>query len=129
MSPIEQKQVQPYLKRLFSGRLNVRNYWIGNLFLIGVLWVISMVYDSNHSGLNLLDILIIVPFYFYVISICVRRLHDLGKSGYWLLLCLIPFVSIVMAICISFFFGQPTANKYGSQPEKKVDLKLALGLV
>ena len=51
-----------------------------------------------------------------VISASVRRLHDTGRSGCYLLLCLVPFGSIILLI---FFIedSQQKTNQYGSSPK------------
>ncbi len=51
------------------------------------------------------------------IAVAIRRLHDTDKSGWWLLLGLIPFGG---DSCCSFFYiqeGTPGPNQYGAGPE------------
>lgn len=54
------------------------------------------------------------------IAVAVRRLHDIGKSGWWLLLCLVPFVNFVFAIVLFIWTikdGTPEANQFGESPK------------
>jgi uncharacterized membrane protein YhaH (DUF805 family) len=50
--------------------------------------------------------------------VAVRRLHDVGKSGWWFLLVLVPLVG---ALVLIFFFyikdSEPGANQYGPNPK------------
>lgn len=50
------------------------------------------------------------------LGVCVRRLHDTGRSGWWLLLALIPLVNLVL---IYFYIcdSQPGSNKWGANPK------------
>lgn len=46
----------------------------------------------------------------------IRRLHDLGKSGYFVLIALIPVIGFVFSIYLFFAPGQYGANEYGDDP-------------
>ena len=46
----------------------------------------------------------------------VRRLHDTGKSGWYLILDLIPIVGFIIVIVFLCQDGQPEANMYGEVP-------------
>lgn len=68
--------------------------------------------------------------YFYALivflpnlAVTIRRLHDLGFSGWWLLAGLIPFVGLLGAIPLLFEEGEKRRNKYGPNP-KRWTLKL-----
>lgn len=128
----------------FSGRARRSEYWLFNIFIQIITYVIMIplififiaictpttYYDhSSHSyrtkqttlGAGFFIVLIILVFIFIVLSIpvlsaSVRRLHDTGKSGCYLLLCLVPFGSLVLLI---FFIedSQQTANEYGPSPK------------
>ena len=47
------------------------------------------------------------------IAVGIRRLHDTGKSGWWLLIALIPLVGIIVLIVFWATDGQPGPNQYG----------------
>ena len=51
------------------------------------------------------------------ISVSVRRLHDIGKSGWWYWISAIPFIGVVLAIIWYAKEGDAEANQYG-QPTK-----------
>jgi|GEM_PF-750368 len=52
----------------------------------------------------------------YAIAFGVRRLHDLDKSGWWILLMFVPLVNLGLAIYMVFFPGTIGENRFGSQP-------------
>ena len=52
------------------------------------------------------------------LAVSVRRLHDIGRSGWWLLLSLIPLVGAIILIIWYCTDSQPGANQYGSNPKE-----------
>lgn len=116
-----------------SGRASRSEYWF---FQIGILYfglvlspfLISIITDF-FVGYFLLQILMITPLAILMIitipaNICVsvRRLHDLGKSGWMLLLMVIPLVNLILMI-LWFIVdaGQPHANSYGDVPTNTLE--------
>jgi uncharacterized membrane protein YhaH (DUF805 family) len=106
-----------------SGRASRSEYWF---FQIGILYfglvlspfLISIITDF-FVGYFLLPIFTILMIITIPANICVsvRRLHDLGKSGWMLLLMVIPLVNLILMI-LWFIVdaGQPHANSYGDVP-------------
>lgn len=68
---------------------------------------------GNLSGLQ--AVIILLSIYPHAI-LGIKRLHDLDRSGWWYLLCLIPLVNIIMAIYLLFFKGSEGANRFGNNP-------------
>ncbi len=56
-----------------------------------------------------------------VTALYVRRLHDLGRTGWWALLTYVPFISIVFFILLCCLPGQQGANTYGDDPRAADD--------
>lgn len=81
-------------------------YWILANLLIGIVlgWI------------PFVGILISIALFIPSIAVSVRRLHDIGKSGWWYLLILLPLVNLVL---IYFFIldSQPGENQYGPNPK------------
>jgi len=62
------------------------------------------------AALAVTTVFVLVPF----VAVAVRRMHDLGRSGWWtIFLLIIPFVTYILAL----FDGQPMTNKYGPDPK------------
>ena len=57
-----------------------------------------------------------------LMAVMARRIHDFGRSAWWVLLYLIPPIPLVMIILCWFQDGQPTANRYGPVPPERVRL-------
>lgn len=113
-------------KELFftsKGRLNRKSYIYRSIFLSLVLSVIQAVltFASNTIGaLELLFavLLLVLGIFGVVASIMMlaRRLHDLDKSGWWMLLLCVPLVNLFFAIYFYFFKGTEGPNQYGDDP-------------
>ena len=60
----------------------------------------------------IIGLLIMVPIY----AACVRRLHDTGRSGWWIFLYFIPYIGTI-ALIIILCFKSDEDNKYGPKPQ------------
>ena len=47
------------------------------------------------------------------IAVSVRRMHDIGKSGWWVLVGLIPLIGWIWLLFLAAGKGEPGANTYG----------------
>ena len=105
---------------VFSGRARRAEYWYFFLFslLIGIaLGVVSAVIGDSKGTLGTLySVAVFIP----GLAVSVRRLHDIGKSGWILLLTLIPLLGFFVSIWILILMIQdstPGENKYGPNPK------------
>jgi uncharacterized membrane protein YhaH (DUF805 family) len=51
------------------------------------------------------------------LGVCVRRLHDIGKTGWWLLICLVPIVGPIVFLVFMCLDSKPGTNEYGPNPK------------
>jgi len=113
----------------FSGRAGRAEYWSFMLvsLLIGIgLGMIGgrgygMMGGWGYGGgglSSLYSLLILIP----SIAVGMRRLHDIGKSGWWLLISLIPLLGFLVLLFFAVQEGDSGANSFGSkartEPEK-----------
>ena len=101
----------------FDGRLNRQRYFLRSLCLAliyGLFYGIAAATKSE--GLTILIGILYIPVAVCAISLGIRRLHDLDKSGWLWLLCLIPIVGFGMGIYMLFFKGTDGPNRYGEDP-------------
>lgn len=99
----------------FSGRARRSEYWYFVLFnfLIGIGLVMIDTFLGT-AFLNMIySLLILIP----GIAVGARRLHDIGKSGWWLLIALIPVIGIIVLIVFFVQDSQPHDNQYGVNPK------------
>jgi uncharacterized membrane protein YhaH (DUF805 family) len=106
----------------FNGRASRAEYWWYILAIIVVTIVISIV--DSILGLNrmvlgiygplttLLLLVVIVP----SLAVAVRRLHDTNRSGWWLLIGLIPLIGAIVLLVFFVSAGTAGSNDYGPDP-------------
>ncbi|MDB5749766.1 MAG: hypothetical protein JWP65_187 [Ramlibacter sp.] len=89
----------------FTGRAGRPEYWWFALFQVVVILVLSMV--NSWLG-NIASLALLVP----ALAVGARRMHDMGKSGWWQLVWLVPLVGWAIMI---YWLVQPSqgANQYG----------------
>jgi uncharacterized membrane protein YhaH (DUF805 family) len=51
------------------------------------------------------------------IAVSIRRLHDVDRSGWWLLIGLVPIVGVIILIVFHATAGNPAPNAYGPTPD------------
>ncbi len=95
---------------VFEGRARRREYWMFMLLNTIVSLVLSVI-GSFIVGLYALAVLI--P----GIAVGVRRLHDTGRSGWWLLIGLVPLVGIIVLLVFLVQDSQLVENRYGPYPK------------
>ena len=109
----------------FSTRASRKEFWSFALFywfLCLAMFMISILVDVvfEHSfqmfrlmvGVSvIIALLLMVPTY----AVCVRRLHDTGRTGWWLLLYFIPYIGAI-ALLIMLCRKSDEDNKYGPKP-------------
>ena len=100
----------------FKGRTSRKNFWLaflGIMIISGILgFIVGLVVgsagvdvDKASSAVSLLiTLVIIIP----TISMCVRRLHDINKSGLWYLVSFLPFVG---SIILLIFYLKPSVDE------------------
>lgn len=103
---------------VFSGRARRREYWMFFLvnFIVGlVLAVIGRVLD-----LEILQYLYSLAVLLPGLGVSVRRLHDTGRSGWWLLIALVPLIGAIVLLVFLVSDSQPDTNQYGPNPKTAV---------
>jgi uncharacterized membrane protein YhaH (DUF805 family) len=106
------------LLRARAGRAEYWFFTIANCVAWVVLWRVDLALGLAsvewHVGLlsGVLTLLVLPP----QISVTVRRLHDTGHSGRWILVPVVPFVGSFWLLSLMMMPGQPGANVYGGNP-------------
>ena len=115
----------------FGGRSRRKEFWFVYLFnfLVSFLCIIILVYSilNNISVMTSIFMVLLIVYSIAVIipgiSLTIRRLHDINKSGYWLLLLLATFIPILNIIILIFWIvlmctdSDPFENEWGKCPK------------
>ena len=101
----------------FTGRARRSEFWYWTLFQI-ILGIIASIldraaFDRNNGAFSaVVGLALLLP----SLAVAVRRLHDSGRTGWWLLIGLIPVIGTIVLI---IFYVQDSQgdNKYGPSPK------------
>lgn len=108
----------------FSGRLGRRSYLLGGLLVtLGGLWGLSLVLKSESLLVLLLGVALAL---FLSIRLGVLRCHDLGWSGWWSVLGIVPYVGGVFSLLLLILPGRSEEGPYGA-PGEPASIKAILG--
>lgn len=94
----------------FSGRARRSEFWWFALFTFLVSFVLALI---SHTLSNIASIALLLPY----LAVSVRRLQDLGKEWYWILLLLIPIVGAIILIIWFCKEGERATNQFGPDPK------------
>ena len=106
----------------FSGRAQRAEYWYFVLFYILLFFGLSIIDNVTGSfdaetGMGLLGGILSLALLIPSIAVSVRRLHDTGRSGWWLLIALIPLVGAIVLFVFTVQDSNSGANSYGPNPK------------
>ena len=106
----------------FKTRARRKEYWMFTLFSVIINTILSLIDDnlgnevSIGTGLlgGIYSLFILVP----SLAVSVRRLHDVNKSGWMLLVALIPLIGAIWLLILICKDSQLEENKWGANPKK-----------
>jgi len=107
---------------VFSGRARRKECWMFALWNAIIVIVASVVLGIIGSIIQypgivylvyLYDLAVLIPAF----AVGARRLHDTNRSGWWLLIGLVPLVGAIVLLVFMIMDGQPGDNKYGPNPK------------
>ncbi|MFC0623491.1 DUF805 domain-containing protein [Kribbella deserti] len=112
---------------IFSGRARRREFWMFTLVDIVISFVIvgadeligteyALGTDEVFGGgllVTLYGLAVLVP----TITVTFRRLHDVDRTGWWILLALVPVLGWIVLLVFMVTNGTPGNNRYGPDPK------------
>jgi len=104
----------------FSGRARRQEYWSWTLINMGIIFGITFIEAMFDSELfiisTLFQLAIIIPGW----AVSVRRLHDTNRSGWTLLLNIIPLIGSLIVFIYLVTDSDPGLNEYGDNPKRDI---------
>lgn len=105
----------------FNGRARRKEYWMFALFNILIVLGLSLIFGFIGSMIDMPALAFVSYLYLLAVlvpslAVTVRRLHDVGKSGWWVLLSLVPLASLVILV-FTVMDSQPGENQWGPNPK------------
>ena len=106
----------------FSGRARRKEYWMFTLFNFIAALIVGFVGGFLSSATEVSAFAFLGTIYNLAVllpslGVLFRRLHDIGKSGWWWLIGIVPFVGWIVIIVFCCLDSQPGENQYGSNPK------------
>lgn len=107
---------------VFTGRSRRKEYWYFVLFSVLVSIILGVVDGiigtyNEETGFGILagvySLAIILP----SIAVAARRLHDIGRTGWWLLIGFIPIIGALVLLMFAVQDSQAGENQYGPWPK------------
>ena len=108
---------------IFNGRSRRMEFWgfaLVNLLILIALGVVDFTNDAERLSLIgsarfslIYGLAVLIP----AISVTVRRLHDTGRTGWWLLINLLPVIGWLVILIFMLLGGKPQRNQYGPDPK------------
>ncbi|MBQ5710127.1 MAG: DUF805 domain-containing protein [Alistipes sp.] len=99
----------------FSGRARRTEYWMFTLFNFIFSFVLGFV--LAFIGLGFLGYIYTIAILIPSLAVCIRRLHDIGKSGWWYLIGFVPVVGTIVLLVWFCTDSQPGNNEWGPNPK------------
>lgn len=106
----------------FSGRSRRKEYWMFQLFnfLVGLfLGALALLLGGDDGlrfftvGCGVFGLVAFVP----SLAVTVRRLHDVGRSGWWYFIALVPIIGGLILLVFTLLDSDPDRNDYGPNPK------------
>lgn len=100
----------------FSGRARRAEYWWFALFSLLVSIALGIVGESSDTLGDLLQIVIGLGLLIPSLAVQVRRLHDIDRTGWWLLIGLVPLIGWIVLLIFYVQRGTEGDNRFGPDP-------------
>ena len=105
----------------FGGRARRSEYWYYTLFSLLVSLVASIVggalFVHAEGDINILSALVSIALFLPGLGVAIRRLHDIGKSGWWYLIALVPFIGWIVLLIFMCRDSDRGPNQFGPSPK------------
>jgi uncharacterized membrane protein YhaH (DUF805 family) len=106
----------------FTGRARRKEYWYFVLFYV-LAFIVLLVVDEvtgtldEEAGIGLLSAIFVLATIIPLLAVTVRRLHDTDRSGWWVLINLVPIIGGIVLLVFTLLDSQPGANRFGPNPK------------
>lgn len=111
----------------FTGRATRKEWWTFYLVNTAIIFILSATMGGDivkgflhyriHAigpAATLFGLLVFIP----TLAALVRRLHDVGRTGWWVLLGFVPVLGGLVLLIMLLFDSQPGPNQYGPNPKE-----------
>ena len=104
----------------FSGRSRRREFLTAALYQSVISAVLSFI-DHMIFGFPVISVVFLIMNMIPGLAISIRRLHDIGRSGWWLFIVLVPLIGVILYLITIFKDSYPGTNRYGPSSKYPFD--------
>ncbi|AZI14223.1 DUF805 domain-containing protein [Avibacterium paragallinarum] len=108
----------------FNGRARRKEFWwfvAVDFLLYVILGMLDFVLLNNDFGFSgIYGLATLIP----SLAVRVRRLHDIDRSGWWLLIGIIPVIGFIVLVVFACLDGTQGKNRFGEDPKNPVNEQL-----
>lgn len=104
----------------FQGRASRGEYWkfvLVQFIIMLIVGIVVWAFTFDEDTIDTISTIAALPFLLPSLAVQTRRLHDLGRSAWWLLLHLVPYAGSFVLFIFSIMKGKPETNEYGPVPD------------
>ena len=101
---------------VFSGRARRKEYWMFCLFNVIIAFALGFI-EGMFGGPGLIGMIYSLFVLIPGLAVSVRRLHDTDRSGWWLLIILIPLIGSIALLIFMVLDGKTEDNEFGENPK------------
>jgi uncharacterized membrane protein YhaH (DUF805 family) len=104
----------------FSGRSRRKEFWMFTLINAVVIFAMafaSAFYKDNINPFGIILLVYILAIVIPSLALTIRRLHDIGRSGWWIFISLVPFIGSIVMLIFEVLPGEVGDNPYGPDPK------------
>ena len=102
----------------FKGRIGRKAYWLSFLGMMAALFAVIFVLalsGVSEDVIGLVTLVIYIPLIWMSLAVQIKRWHDRNKSGWWVLITLIPVIGSIWALIENgFLAGDDNQNNFGA---------------
>ncbi len=109
---------------VFEGRARRKEYWLFFLFSVVIVTILTVIdefmglkFELGGEDLGFLSTLYYLGIAIPYLAVIVRRLHDTNRSGWWILISLIPLIGGIILLVFTIIGGTKGDNRFGPDPK------------
>ena len=101
---------------VFSGRARRKEYWM--FFLVNfIITLVLGIIEAIVGGPGIVGMIYSLAVLLPGLGVSIRRLHDISRSGWWLLLLLVPIIGAIVLLVFMAQDSKQGENQYGQYPK------------
>jgi len=106
---------------VFNGRARRKEFWMfvlfNMIFAIAAATLDNIIGTADYDGFGLFYYIYCLAMLLPSLAVLVRRMHDIGKSGWWFFISLIPLIGGIILLVFCCTAGNVGENRYGKSPK------------